>query len=50
MSYLDLLIKRAAIKAAERINEDLKPRRKHLKRCRNREILYRKKLSLGRRL
>ncbi|SHE61682.1 hypothetical protein [Clostridium fallax] len=50
MSYLDLLIKRAAIKAAEKINEELKARKKYLKKCRNREILYKKKLSLGRRL
>ena len=46
MSYLDVLIKRAT----EKINEELKPRRKYLKRCRNREILYRKKLNIGRRL
>lgn len=50
MSYLDVLIKRAAEKTTKKLNEELKPRRKYLKRCRNREILYRKRLALGRRI
>lgn len=50
MCYLDVLLKRAAIKAAQKLNSELKLRKKYLKRCRNREILYKKRLALGRRM
>lgn len=47
MSYIDEILERALLKAKKRIKEESMPYEKYLKRVRNRDKLYQKRLKAG---